>query len=91
MGESLKELTASGAFQAASSAEKEKMIYSLYDYAGEKAKEVLFEDYEPDSFVAGADAVIAAGGSAADWAAWYGESSTLEPAPGKSSVSAEQM
>ncbi len=90
VGSSLKELVTSEDFQAASDETKAKMLYSLYDYAGENAKTVLFEDYEPDSFAEGADEIIAAGASAADWAAWYGESSTLEPENGKSGVSDAQ-
>jgi len=90
VGSNLKELVASEDFQAASDETKAKMLYSLYDYAGEKAKMVLFEDYEPDSFAEGADEIIAAGASAADWAVWYGESSTLEPEEGKSGVSDAQ-
>lgn len=90
IGDSLKALAASEDFQAASDEAKAKMLYSLYDYAGEKAKTVLFEDYEPDSFAEGADEIIAAGASAADWAAWHGESSTLEPEEGKSGVSDAQ-
>ena len=90
VGGNLKELVTSDDFQSASDETKAKMIYSLYDYAGEKAKAVLFDDYEPDSFAEGADEIIAAGASAADWAAWYGESSTLEPEGGKSGVSDAQ-
>ena len=90
VGSNLKELVASEDFRAASDETKAKMLYSLYDYAGEKAKTVLFEDYEPDSFAEGADEIIAAGASAADWAAWYGENSTLEPEEGKSGVSDAQ-
>lgn len=90
VGGNLQELVASEDFQTASDETKTKMLYSLYDYAGEKAKTVLFEDYEPDSFAEGADEIIAAGASAADWAAWYGESSTLEPEEGKSGVSDAQ-
>ena len=90
VGGNLKELTAAEDFRAAGDATKAKMLYSLYNYASEKAKTVLFEDYEPDSFAEGADEIIAAGASAADWAAWYGESGTLEPEDGKSGVSDAQ-
>jgi hypothetical protein len=90
VGGNLKELTAAEDFRAAGDATKAKMLYSLYNYASEKAKAVLFADYEQESFATGADEAIAAGASAADWAAWYGESGTLEPEDGKSGVSDAQ-
>ena len=65
-------LTSSGAFAEADQETREKMLDKLYKYAAEKAKEELFDGYELDSFAQVADAAIKAGGSAADWAAWYG-------------------
>lgn len=46
VGASLDELVASEAFRDAEPAAREKMVKRLYDYAAEKAKEMLFDDYE---------------------------------------------
>lgn len=84
----IQELIASAEFSNADDAAKEKMLKGLYSYAGEKAKGVLFEDYEADT--AKADAVLKAGASMNDWLVWVGESGTLEPEDEKGNVSAKQ-
>ena len=46
VGEALDELVSSEAFRAADTEIQAKMLNRLYDYATEKAKEALFDDYE---------------------------------------------
>lgn len=67
VGDSLKELTASEAFRTADDATREKMLRSLYDYAGEKAKAVLFGDYEVKSGTEKADQVLASGADMSEY------------------------
>lgn len=66
----LDELVSSDVFQAADTVTQAKMLDRLYDYATEKAKEALFDDYEPKSSTEKTDAMIAAGVAPAEWAAW---------------------
>lgn len=73
IGSSIGELTDSEAFHAADEEIREKMLKSLYGYAGEKAKAVLFEDCQQNDDAGDADAFLAAGASAAQWAAWQGQ------------------
>lgn len=70
VGESLDELVRSEAFLAADAETQAKMLDRLYDYATEKAKEALFDDYEPKSSTEKTNAMIAAGVAPAEWAAW---------------------
>lgn len=84
----MQELLASDEFSEASDAAKEKMLKGLYNYAGEQAKAVLFEDYTADT--AKADAALQAGASMTEWLNWLGQSGTLEPEDGKDSVSTKQ-
>ena len=74
VGGALDELVASEAFRSADQATQAKMVKQLYDYATEKAKEALFDDYEIKSTAEKADTMIDAGASAAEWAAWKTES-----------------
>lgn len=62
----LDELTSAGPFQNSDPVTQEKMLKKLYDYAAQRAKAELFEDYEPDKWVTEA----AASGNVADWIAW---------------------
>ena len=78
VGDALGELVQLEDYQNADDAEREKMFKAVYDYAADKAKAVVFEDYTPKETAEGADAVIAAGGSAALWGAWKGMSAGLE-------------
>ena len=75
VGGALDELVATETFQSADPEAREKMVKRLYDYAAERAKEVLFDDYEIKSTAEKADSMIDAGASAAEWAAWSAESS----------------
>ncbi len=84
----MQELLTSDEFSEASDAAKEKMLKGLYNYAGEQAKAVLFEDYTADT--AKADAVLQAGASMTEWLNWLGQSGTLEPEDGKDSISTKQ-
>lgn len=58
------------------------MFQALYDYAAEKAKEAVFNDYESDE-TKKPEHVIAEGGSEEDWAAFKGQTSELEHAKDK--------
>lgn len=78
VGEALNELVQLDAYENAGDAEREKMFKAVYDYAADKAKAVVFEDYTPQKTAEGADAVIAAGGTAAQWGAWRGMAAGLE-------------
>ena len=69
VSDSLEELVSSDAFEPAEPKSRANMIDKLYDYAAEKAKEVLFDDYETDSATKKTDEMLAAGVSAAEWTA----------------------
>ena len=75
VGDGIDKLTASVVFRSASDEDKAKMLDRLYDYAAEKAKETLFDDYETKSGTEKADAMFAAGADGSDWAAWSVSSS----------------
>ena len=75
VGDGIDKLTASVVFHSASDEDKAKMLDRLYDYAAEKAKETLFDDYETKSGTEKADAMFAAGADGSDWAAWSVSSS----------------
>jgi hypothetical protein len=66
----LDDLTSSSIYRQATLEEQAKMIDKVYDYAAEKAKGVLFDDYETKSSTAKADDMLGAGSSIAEWAAW---------------------
>lgn len=66
----LDDLTSSSIYRQATPEEQAKMIGKVYDYAAEKAKGVLFDDYETKSSTAKADDMLGAGSSIAEWAAW---------------------
>ena len=66
----LDDLTSSSIYRQATPEEQAKMIDKVYDYAAEKAKGVLFDDYETKSSTAKADDMLGAGSSIAEWAAW---------------------
>jgi len=67
VGDAIKELIESDGYRAADEETRAKMIAKLYEYGREKAKEVLFDDYSPDSWVANADELIAAGATPDEW------------------------
>jgi hypothetical protein len=78
VGASLDDLTASREFGSASDEDKEKMLDRLYRYAGEKAKQELFDGYEPDDWVSKADEAVKSGMSAGEWATLYTEISLID-------------
>lgn len=61
VGSRLQELIASDVFQAADDETREKMLSGLYEYAGEKAKAAVFDDYEVKTSTQKADDVLATG------------------------------
>ena len=65
---SLDGLTASSTYRNADAESQAKMVDKIYDYAAEKAKGVLFDEYEPETKKA--DEMLAAGSNIAEWAAW---------------------
>lgn len=67
VGSRLQELIASDVFQAADDETKEKMLSGLYEYAGEKAKAAVFDDYEVKTTTQKADDVLATGAEMADY------------------------
>lgn len=67
VGSRLQELIASDVFQAADDETREKMLSGLYEYAGEKAKAAVFEDYEVKTSTQKADDVLATGAEMADY------------------------
>lgn len=70
VADALDELVASPVFAAADAETQAKMVNKLYDYATQRAKSELFDDYEADTWVGKAEAAIAGGESAAEWVAW---------------------
>lgn len=92
IGNAIDELVGLEVFQDADNETREQMLKSLYSYAGEKAKGVLFGDYAPD--VEKADAFLTAGASAAQWAAWQGQLGALgrtAKEEGRSAKDAEKL
>lgn len=77
IGSAVDDLVGLEEFQAADDEAQEQMLKSLYSYAGEKAKAVLFDDYAPDAVAGKADAFLAAGASVDQWAAWQGQLGAL--------------
>lgn len=67
VGSRLQELIASNVFQAADDETQEKMLSGLYEYAGEKAKAAVFDDYEVKTSTQKADDVLATGAEMADY------------------------
>ena len=67
VGNRLRELAASDAFQAADDETREKMLSGLYEYAGEKAKAAVFDDYEGKTSTQKADDVLASGAEMVDY------------------------
>ncbi len=67
VGSRLQELIASDVFQAADDETQEKMLSGLYEYAGEKAKAAVFDDYEVKTSTQKADDVLATGTEMADY------------------------
>lgn len=67
VGSRLQELIASDVFQAADDETQEKMLSGLYEYAGEKAKAAVFDDYEAKTSTQKADDVLATGAEMADY------------------------
>lgn len=67
VGSRLQELIASDVFQAADDETREKMLSGLYEYAGEKAKAAVFDDYEVKTSTQKADDVLATGAEIADY------------------------
>ena len=63
VGNALDEMVGSRDFAAADDETRAKMLKRLYDYATDKAKEALFDDYEAKSSTEKADAAIAGGAS----------------------------
>lgn len=67
VGSRLQELIASDVFQAADDETQEKMLSGLYEYAGEKAKAAVFDDYEVKTSTQKADDVLATGAEMVDY------------------------
>ena len=67
VGSRLQELIASDVFQAVDDETREKMLSGLYEYAGEKAKAAVFDDYEVKTSTQKADDVLATGAEMADY------------------------
>ena len=67
VGSRLQELAASDVFQTADDETREKMLSGLYEYAGEKAKAAVFDDYEVKTSTQKADDVLASGAEVADY------------------------
>lgn len=67
VGSRLQELIASDVFQAVDDETQEKMLSGLYEYAGEKAKAAVFDDYEVKTSTQKADDVLATGAEMADY------------------------
>lgn len=67
VGSRLQELIASDVFQAADDETQEKMLSWLYEYAGEKAKAAVFDDYEVKTSTQKADDVLATGAEMVDY------------------------
>lgn len=67
VGSRLQELIASDVFQTADDETREKMLSGLYEYAGEKAKAAVFDDYEVKTSTQKADDVLATGAEMADY------------------------
>ncbi len=76
----LEELIGSADYQNADNETRAKMIDSLYDYAGEQARGVVFGDYEKESFAGYAEDIIGAGASTAEWAIWRGKTAGMKDA-----------
>ena len=67
VGSRLQELIASDVFQAADDETREKMLSGLYEYAGEKAKAAVFDDYEVKTSTQKADDVLSTGAEMVDY------------------------
>lgn len=67
VGSRLAALAASDVFQTADDETREKMLSGLYEYAGEKAKAAVFDDYEVKTSTQKADDVLATGAEMADY------------------------
>ena len=67
VGSRLVVLAASDVFQTADDETQEKMLSGLYEYAGEKAKAAVFDDYEVKTSTQKADDVLATGAEMADY------------------------
>ena len=67
VGSRLQELAASDVFQTADDETREKMLSGLYEYAGEKAKAAVFDDYEVKTSTQKADDVLATGTEMVDY------------------------
>lgn len=67
VGSRLQELIASDVFQAVDDETREKMLSGLYEYAGEKAKAAVFDDYEVKTSTQKADDVLATGAEMEDY------------------------
>ncbi|MBS5575336.1 MAG: hypothetical protein KHY01_04140 [Firmicutes bacterium] len=67
VGNRLQTLAASDVFQEADDETREKMLSGLYEYAGEKAKAAVFDDYEVKTSTQKADDVLATGAEMVDY------------------------
>lgn len=67
VGSRLVALAACDVFQTADDETREKMLSGLYEYAGEKAKAAVFDDYEVKISTQKADDVLATGAEMADY------------------------
>jgi hypothetical protein len=67
VGSRLVALAASDVFQTADDETREKMLSGLYEYAGEKAKTAVFDDYKVKTSTQKADDVLATGAEMADY------------------------
>lgn len=67
VGSRLVALAASDVFQTADDETREKMLSGLYEYAGEKARAAVFDDYEVKTSTQKADDVLATGAEMADY------------------------
>lgn len=76
-GAALDELVKTEDFRQADEATRAKMLKKVYDYAAQKAKEALLEDYEANKSAQTADALMEGGANLADWAAGFAENSDM--------------
>ena len=68
MEQELPEITGSAFFAQADEKTRKAMVTKLYNYAAEKAKEAVLEDYAIGTTAQAIDEIVRAGGSAADYA-----------------------
>lgn len=70
VADALDDMVASDSFKEADPKTQAKMLENLYDYAAERAKAELFDEYELDSGAAENAAIVAAGATVAECITW---------------------